>query len=73
METSGYSSIFPAGITVGKIVDIKDSEDGLSYRLKVHLSTDFSCLRDVCVITEQGFAEQMQLRELAVDSINSRQ
>lgn len=73
VETSGYSSIFPAGITVGKIVDIKDSEDGLSYRLKVHLSTDFSCLRDVCVITEQGFAEQMQLRELAVDSINSRQ
>ena len=70
VETSGYSSIFPAGITVGKIVDIKDSEDGLSYRLKVHLSTDFSCLRDVCVITEQGFAERLQLREAALDSMN---
>lgn len=73
VETSGYSNIFPAGISVGKIVDIKDSNDGLSYRLKLNLSTDFSCLRDVCVITEQGFAERMQLQEAAVDSMKSRQ
>lgn len=73
IETSGYSNIFPAGISVGKIVDIKDSDDGLSYRLKLNLSTDFSCLRDVCIITEQGFAERMQLHEAAVDSIKSRQ
>lgn len=69
VETSGYSSIFPSGISVGKIVDIKDSEDGLSYRLKVHLSTDFSCLRDVCVITEQGFTERMELQQAAIDSL----
>ena len=73
IETSGYSNIFPAGISVGKIVDIKDSDDGLSYRLKLNLSTDFSCLRDVCVITEQGFAERMQLHEAAVDSMTGRQ
>lgn len=73
IETSGYSNIFPAGISVGKIVDIKDSSDGLSYRLKLNLSTDFSCLRDVCIITEQGFAERMQLHEAAVDSMKSRQ
>lgn len=73
IETSGYSNIFPAGISVGKIVDIKDSDDGLSYRLKLNLSTDFSCLRDVCIITEQGFAERMQLQEAAVDSMKSRQ
>ena len=73
VETSGYSSIFPPGITVGKIVDINDSEDGLSYRLKLNLSTDFSCLRDVCVITEQGFAERMALQEAAIDSLNRRQ
>ena len=69
VETSGYSSIFPPGISVGKIVDIKDSEDGLSYRLKVHLSTDFSCLRYVCVITEQGFTERMELQQAAIDSL----
>lgn len=73
VETSGYSSIFPPGISVGKIVDIKDSEDGLSYRLKVHLSTDFSCLRDVCVITEQGFTERMELLQAANDSLKRMQ
>lgn len=73
VETSGYSSIFPSGITVGKITEITDSDDGLSYRLKVHLSTDFANLRDVCVITERGFAERMQLLEAAKDSLaNSR-
>ena len=69
VETSGYSSIFPQGISVGKIIGIYDSNDGLSYRLKVHLSTDFSCLRDVCVINEHGFAEQMKLRKAAMDSL----
>ena len=69
VETSGYSSIFPSGITVGKIIEINDSEDGLSYRLKVHLSTDFANLRDVCVITEHDFAERMHLLEAANDSL----
>ena len=72
VETSGYSSIFPSGITVGKIIKISDSEDGLSYRLKVHLSTDFANLRDVCVITERGFAERIHLQEAAKDSLTTR-
>ena len=69
VETSGYSSIFPKGILIGKIVDIFDSPDGLSYRLKINLSTDFSRLRDVCVITEKDFAERMRLHEAALDSM----
>jgi rod shape-determining protein MreC len=69
VETSGYSSIFPRGVLIGKIVDIDDSADGLSYRLKIHLSTDFSRLRDVCVITEKDFAERMRLHEAALDSL----
>ena len=71
VETSGYSSIFPPGISVGRIVAIYNSSDGLSYRLKVHLSTDFACLRDVCVITDKGFAEQRQLYENAQDSLKT--
>ncbi len=72
VETSGYSSIFPSGITVGKITEISDSEDGLSYRLKIHLSTDFANLRDVCVITERGFAERLHLLDAANDSLTIR-
>lgn len=69
VETSGYSSIFPRGVLIGKIIGIEDSADGLSYRLKIHLSTDFSRLRDVCVITEKDFAERMRLQEAALDSL----
>ena len=70
VETSGYSSIFPAGITVGRIEQVYNSSDGLSYRLKVRLATDFSCLRDVVVIEDQGALERMRLEEAARDSLS---
>jgi rod shape-determining protein MreC len=69
VETSGYSSIFPPGISVGRIEKIYDSDDGLSYRLLVKLSTPFSCLRDVCVIADQGLADRLRLQEAAHDSL----
>lgn len=72
IETSGYSSIFPHGISVGKITKIFNSVDGLSYRLQIQLSTDFSCLRDVCIIQEKGMAERMRLIEAANDSLMLR-
>ena len=72
VETSGYSSIFPAGINVGKIVEVYNSSDGLSYRLKIHLSTDFANLRDVCVIKDKSFVERQQLLETARDSLKLR-
>lgn len=50
VETSGFSSVFPPGIYVGKVAAIKDSDDGLSYKLEVALSTDIAHLRDVCVV-----------------------
>ena len=69
VETSGYSSIFPQGVLVGKIEKIYNSVDGLSYRLKIRLSTDFACLRDVYIISDKGIGEQSRLREAAQDSI----
>ena len=62
VETSGYSAIFPPGIAVGRIIGIYNSPDGLSYRLKVHLSTDFACLRDVYVVSGRGFNERRTLQ-----------
>ena len=69
VETSGYSSIFPPGVLVGKIVEVYNSRDGLSYKLKVQLSTDFGNLRDVCVISDKGIAERTRLMEAARDSM----
>ena len=50
VETSGYSNVFPAGIFVGRIIDITDSRDGLSYQLTVQLAADLANIRDVAVI-----------------------
>ncbi len=72
VETSGFSYIFPQGISVGQIVGVYNSADGLSYRLKVHLSTDFACLRDVSVIVDPSMPERMQLSRAAADSLSTK-
>lgn len=74
IETSGYSSIFPPGVLVGQIEKVFNSADGLSYKLQVRLSTDFGCLRDVCVISDKSIAERVRLMEAARDSarVNER-
>ena len=71
--TSGFSSIFPSGVLVGKIEQVYNSHDGLSYKLKVRLSTDFGCVRDVCVISDKSIAERAVLMQAARDSINIKQ
>jgi len=71
--TSGFSSIFPPGVLVGKIEQVYNSSDGLSYKLKVRLSTDFGAVRDVLVISDKGIAERAALQKAARDSINVKQ
>ena len=69
IESSGYSSIFPPGVLVGKIIQVYNSRDGISYRLKVHLSTDFGNLRNVVVINDKSVMERAQLLQAAQDSL----
>lgn len=70
--TSGFSTIFPSGVLVGKIEKAFNSRDGLSYKLQVRLSTDFSSVRDVCVISDKGIAERALLMQMARDSVSVR-
>ena len=70
IETSGYSSIFPEGLIVGKVKHVYSSSDGLSYRLTVELTTDFSRLRDVLVIDNKRQLERINLMRSAKDSIS---
>ena len=71
--TSGYSSVFPAGVMVGKILHVYNSTDQMSYRLKVELATDFGKLRDVCVIDNTALSEQADIMRAAEDSIRTRE
>ena len=70
--TSGYSSVFPPGIVVGKIKHVYNSANGLSYRLKITLSTDFGRLRDVCVINDKEMDRKLEILHTAEDSLSAR-
>ncbi|MCD8317679.1 MAG: rod shape-determining protein MreC [Paraprevotella sp.] len=63
VETSGFSAVFPAGLFVGKVHKVENSDDGLSYKLDVNLGTDFSRLRDVCVLTMPNRVEIDSLQQ----------
>lgn len=67
--TSGYSSVFPPGVLVGKIIHVYNSPDGISYRCMVELSTDFGNLRDVCVIDDTMMRERLDILRAAQDSM----
>ena len=71
--TSGYSSVFPPGIFVGRIKHVYNSENGMSYRLKVDLSTDFTRLRDVCVINDTEMDKKLEILHAAQDSLKARE
>ena len=62
--TSGYSSVFPPGMLVGKVMRVYNSANGLSFRLRIKLTTDFGNLRDV--------SERVKLLEAANDSLRLR-
>lgn len=70
--TSGYSSVFPPGILIGKIIHVYNSPDGLSYRCMVELSTDFGNLRNVCVIDDKIMRERLEIQRAAEDSIKNK-
>lgn len=63
IETSGFSAVFPEGLFIGRVKQVSNSTDGLSYKIKVHLGTDFARLRDVSVILSPA---QNELDSLSV-------
>lgn len=64
--TSGYSAVFPQGLMVGTVDSIADSNDGLSYLLRVRLSTDFACLDNALIIANKSQEEQHALEAKAI-------
>ena len=57
VETSGFSAVFPAGIFLGKVAEVKNSDDGLAYALEIQLGTDLANIRHVSVINNPIKAE----------------
>lgn len=60
IETTGYSAIFPEGIIVGTVSDLKKSGSDF-YRITVNLSTDFKKLSYLNIIGNLKKREQTEL------------
>ena len=67
VETNGFSDIFPSGLPIGKVQRTEDSDDGMSYLLRIRLFANFATLRNVSVITNYHSSERRLLEELAND------
>jgi rod shape-determining protein MreC len=63
IETTGYSAIFPEGITVGIISDLEKASSDF-YKIRVALSTDFRKINYVTIIGNLKKAEQQNLEKL---------
>ena len=59
--TSGYSSIFPEGLPVGKIVGSQKQKDGNSNSLKIELFTNFSTLKNALIVKNSHKEERKNL------------
>ena len=57
VETSGYSSVFPPGIFLGRVARIRDSRDGLAFVLDIQMSTDLAKTGSVCVVRNKDKTE----------------
>lgn len=62
--TSGYNAIFPEGIMIGVIDEVKLNDEALFYDLKVKLSHDFRKLSFVTVIKNNRQPEQDSLEQV---------
>jgi rod shape-determining protein MreC len=59
--TSGYSTVYPAGIIVGVVESYNKQNDDNFYSLKVRLFTDFQSLKVVSVINNIKQEEQIEI------------
>ena len=50
VETWGEGGVFPAGIHVGKVVDVQTNDYGLSVEARVKLAADMGALQEVWVM-----------------------
>ncbi|MBN2805171.1 MAG: rod shape-determining protein MreC [Prolixibacteraceae bacterium] len=65
--TSGFSSMFPDGVSIGHVVKVEHREGDSFQKAWVQLSTDFKSLMYVEIIESVSKREQLQLEKLNSD------
>ena len=66
VTTSGYNAVFPPGITIGVVEEVKLNDEALFYDLKLKLSQDFRKLSYVNVVKNHWQPEQDSLEQAMI-------
>jgi len=61
--SSGYGSIFPAEIMVGKVNDISNIPGSSFQKIEIELSVDFSRLHNTYLVTNENREEKLELEQ----------
>lgn len=61
--TSGYSAIFPEGLTIGTVAEFEKEKESSFYKIKIKLSQDFKKLKYVYIVDYLGKDERTQLED----------
>ena len=67
--TSGYSSIFPAGIVLGTVVKVSDNEENQTQGIKVALDINFNALGKVYIV-ENLFKDELDALKKEENALN---
>ena len=59
--TSGYGGVFPKGLPIGKVVDVKVDQYGLNQTAYLEPTTDFYDLSDVMVVKRSVASEEEEI------------
>ena len=59
--TSGYGGVFPKGLPIGKVVDVKVDQYGLNQTAYLEPSTDFYDMSDVMVVKRSVASEEEEI------------
>ncbi|AHM61756.1 rod shape-determining protein MreC [Flammeovirgaceae bacterium 311] len=65
--TSSYNSVFPPGIPIGVVSEVKLPENATYYDIKIDLATDFSSLSFVYVIRNRLVQERDSLERISIN------
>jgi rod shape-determining protein MreC len=61
VTTSGYSAIFPRGLVIGYVDQVRESESSNFHMIRIRFATDFRTLQYVYVIKNLNATEQHQV------------
>ncbi len=67
--TTGFSRIFPAGVTIGRVAHFGLNTDQTSYQADIDLSCDMSSLRTVLIIDAKTMSSTEEFDELLITEI----